>query len=1287
MGGAARWGVGAALLAVACGETSPPLLVPVLTGQVVFEAPLADQAVFLHTTTSDGGLGTDVASTRTDPEGRFRFAVPVPAGDYVVRVPRGDGTASAETLWALVLGLSDGEARTVTASPWSTWEVALAEGHRLAGTAQGAERARAAVRDHLGFSPCETPVAGPGEGAYDTESAHALLVRAFPVLAEALSRRAVAPVPSADALLAALRADATFGPVAGRMDGDAGAEGPAVPGPETLRGELANAVLEVLAEDPAWSAVDPGTFRPLLMRLRCSPSDAFPACAVATGSDLTPPTLRFTSPEENAAVPDQFGLEVDAEDTETGVALLEGRWSTDLDPTPREVVDLDPAPERLRARLDLEGVAGRSVRVEARALNGEGLGRTEGTAWARAETGRRVVTGDVFKGPGSNVRVEAFVAGTETDGVPPLAAVYTDVEGRFSLVVDGFEGSLTLVARGSADGSSRYLDEARGGEAAPWETDDTLTALVGPAGAEPTHIVLTPWTTLAYSRALGNAAEDTDRAGVFEETLALLMQRFDVPTPLSLRPTWPPSATLHPPGAADRALLSLGCLSEQARDLALTLNAPEGGAFTVFDLVRLYARDLGDGTQDGREGDAQLPLPAHALRTDLARACLRWLGRGETALRADEVVGLLSTGVALDTSALFDPDQVPEPLDDTGPAIAPLALSAVEGAEVAGRVRGVLLVTVFAEDPSGVAALDLTSAPPGLLSPLPVGAPDARAWTLDTRSVLSGEVTLTARARDLLGRESTQRSVLVIDNQPPRLTTNLNGRPLGSVSAVADDPVTLAVTLDEAGTVEVTVDEQAIETVAAPGVGMEVFAEVSFGGREGSRTLRVRGRDALGNVSEVQQATVRHDRTPPRIEGVPTAYVDERGLDTWPLPESLEGRATVRLDDAALDAEGVEIARWVNRWQADASPPNPVALAWRAMDAGPTVVTARWAFETCAAVEVAALEGEVLLGEPLVLEATPEGSVQFALDADVLGFDPLEVEGPATRPLCVQVDATDDAGWTGVRRVGVTLVRVAPALEVVGIGPRQVEAPRLSAVDAGSLGLLVNGGERVNVLGVHVRNPYADLDLGAEFRLPQAAVENEVVALNVDGARQVGGFVPPACFDVWPRRAGVPESEPFLVREGNEWRCEALVADGAGAQSVDAGLTPFFGADPLPLNTLLLRGRPNAVAQTVIVGLTPGVASASARALSGLSAPNAALGGARFARVLQGPGRRVERPNGCVAPATDCLRWWISTRGERLTRVGTDLRPLEWRFVSRYGRHVMLEQRIELPEDLELTLE
>jgi hypothetical protein len=1275
------------LLASACGETSPPLLVPVLTGQVVFGAPLAQQAVFLHVTAPDGRLGDDVASTQTDADGRFRFAVAVPAGDYVVRVPRGESVAPEEPLLALVQGLSDGEARTVTASPWSTWEAALAEGHRLAGEAQATERARSAVRDHLGFTPSETPLAGPGDVAYDAASAHALLVRAFPLLADALSRRAVAPVSSADDLLRVLRADAAQGTVAGRMDGDTGADGPQVPGPETLRGDLANAVLEVLAEDPEWAQVDPGAFRPLLTRLRCSPSDAFPPCTAATGSDLTPPTVRFAAPADGAAVPDQFGLEIDAEDTETGVAALEAQWSTDLDPTPRAVVDLDPAPERLRARLDLADLAGRTLRVEATATNGEALSRTEGAAWSRADAGRRVVTGDVFKGPGSNVRVEAYVAGAEANGGPPLAAVYTDVEGRFSLLVEGFDGALTLVARGSADGSSRYLDEARGGEAAPWETDDTLTALVGPAGSEPTHVVLTPWTTLAYSRALGAAARDEEPALVFSETLELLMQRFDVPSPLSLRPTWPPSATLHPPGAADRALLSLGCLGEQARDLGLTLNGPEGGAFTVFDLVRLYVRDLGDGTQDGREGETQLPLPAHALRTDLARACLRWLGRGETGLRAEEVVGLLSTRVALDTSALFDPDQVPEPLDDAGPAIAPLALSAVEGAERAGRVRGVLLVTVFAEDPSGVAALELTGTPPGLLSPLPVGAPDARAWTLDTRSVGTGAVALTVTARDLLGRESTQRTVLEIDNAPPRVTASLGGRPLGAVTAVAEDPANLEVSLDEAGTVEVTVDEQPVETVAAPGPPLTVLGEVSFGGREGSRTLRVRGRDELGNLSEAQQVAVRHDRTPPRVEGVPTAYVDERGLDAWPLPESLDGRPTVRLDDAALDAEGVEIARWVNRWQADASPPNPVALVWRAVDAGPTTVAARWVFETCAAVEVAALDGEDLLGAPVALEVTPEGTVGLALDAAVLGFDPLALEAPATQPLCVQVEATDDAGWTGVRRVGVTLVRVAPALEVVGIAAADVEAPRLNGVDAGSVNLLVDGGDRVNVLGLSARNPYGDLDLGAELRLPPAAVETQVVELSVEGALQVGGFVPPACFDAWPRRPGAPESEPFLVREGNEWRCEALVSVGLGVSPVDAALTPYFGAAPLPMNTLLLRGRPNAAAQTLVVGLVPGAASASVRALAALGSPNAALGNVRFARVVQGPGRRVERPVGCAAPATNCLRWWTSTRGERLTRVGTDLRAAEWRFVTRYGRHVTLEQRIELPEELELSLE
>jgi hypothetical protein len=270
--------------------------------------------------------------------------------------------------------------------------------------------------------------------------------------------------------------------------------------------------------------------------------------------------------------------------------------------------------------------------------------------------------------------------------------------------------------------------------------------------------------------------------------------------------------------------------------------------------------------------------------------------------------------------------------------------------------------------------------------------------------------------------------------------------------------------------------------------------------------------------------------------------------------------------------------------------------------------------------------------------------------------------------------------------VGVTLVRVAPALEVVGIAAADVEAPRLSDIDVNDLGQLLDGGDRVNVLGLSVRNPHADLDLGAEFRLPGATVETEVVPRTIDGERQVGGFVPPGCFDAWPRRAGDPESEPFLVREGNEWRCEALLSVGEGVRAADASLTPFFGAAPLPMNTLLMRGRPNAAAQTLVVGLTSGAASASARALAGLSAPNAALGDARFARVVQGPGRRVERPNGCAVPATNCLRWWTSTRGERLTRVATDLRPAEWRFVVRYGRHVTLEQRIELPEDRELEL-
>jgi hypothetical protein len=116
-------------------------------------------------------------------------------------------------------------------------------------------------------------------------------------------------------------------------------------------------------------------------------------------------------------------------------------------------------------------------------------------------------------------------------------------------------------------------------------------------------------------------------------------------------------------------------------------------------LVRLYRRDALDGVWDGRDGAEPLPLPANALRADLARACVAWLQHAETSLRVEDVVQGLAERVALDTSALFDPDQAPEALDDAGPDIAPLAVAPLEGEVLEARARGVLLVSVFADDP------------------------------------------------------------------------------------------------------------------------------------------------------------------------------------------------------------------------------------------------------------------------------------------------------------------------------------------------------------------------------------------------------------------------------------------------------------------------------------------------------------------------------------------------------------------------------------------------------------
>jgi hypothetical protein len=307
------------------------------------------------------------------------------------------------------------------------------------------------------------------------------------------------------------------------------------------------------------------------------------------------------------------------------------------------------------------------------------------------------------------------------------------------------------------------------------------------------------------------------------------------------------------------------------------------------------------------------------------------------------------------------------------------------------------------------------------------------------------------------------------------------------------------------------------------------------------------------------------------------------------------------------------------------------------------------------------------------------GAVALPLTAATLGFDPLDPLAAARRPLCVQVEAVDEAGGTTTARWGVTLVRVAPALEVVQVAPASLPAPRLSDVDFFDLGSLVEVGGILNIAGLTVRNPYPDVDLIAQVIAPPVAVLADRAPIEVAEAERVGGFTPPACFEAWP---GAPP--PFLSLVGGEWRCAALAPLADDTERVPAGVVVTLGGATLPNGALSLRGRANAAPQSLVVALAPADASPLTRALATASEPEPSLGGAQFARVAQGPGRIATRPPGCAAPRVDCVRWSPLTRGEQLTRVATTFQTGPWRLRARFGREVTLDQPLTAPTDLEV---
>jgi HAE1 family hydrophobic/amphiphilic exporter-1 len=948
-----------------------------------------------------------------------------------------------------------------------------------------------------------------------------------------------------------------------------------------------------------------------------------------------------------------------------------------------------PRADALSIDLDTRRIAYPALELRFEAVNGDGAAATQTLRLALDNVPGGVLRGVVFKGAAVGVEVTALPVGPDATLGAPLARGLTDADARFELVLPEYQGPLLLRAAGVPDGTSQYRDEAAPAARLTWPAEQHLDAFVPMFApqAPAQDVTISPLTDLAVARTWAVVGEQALDAA-WAESKALVAAHFDVPEFHTLRPSDVDAPAHTPPTSADRYLLALACLSTQARLLAPALRPESPSTFTPLDLVALYRADLaGDAVLDGRDGDAALGLPENALRGALAAACAHWLtddAANVTGLRVEDVAGLLNGTLAGDTSGLFDADQPPVPFDASGPEIAEIALTSVEGHVGEAGQRGVVLVTVDAEDPAGVAALGVSLRPerPGALSQVDAAVVAHQVWRLDTTALADGPTTLVVSARDTLGNAAERTAALRIDNHAPLLRLRLNGAAVGAGAEVhtAADETVVEVEADEASDVTIALDDVPWLTRAvAPGAPLSVSAPWAV---EGPARISVWGADALGNRAEALEVVVVHDASPPVLEVEPTTYVDERQLNRWPLPDDLAAAGLPRttLDAVALASEqGVTIARQVHRWSNDTEPANPVALRLRVADAftAPDALEVTW---RRAPGQCFLLDDPQAPTRPLLTEAQPvpatEAGFELPLTAETFGFDPMSLGDAAQGRFCVEVIARDAAGNASTRTFGFQTLRVAPAVGFDAIGPLDLRGPRLADIDASTLGALLAGpeGEPVAVAGYTAHNPYPEIPLSVEFRLPPPTIEVFREPVEQWTGPFFAGFTPPECWRALDPRLDEPRTWAFLLATGDGWSCEPMASLGGPAEALPAAFGLALGAAPYAAETLVeLRRGPLAPPTELTIGLWPATPDARVANLRS-PRPVPELFGYPYAAVVQGPGRIAAIVLDCVQPPCDA--WFEATRGERLGRVTTRLEAAQWRAVVRYGREVELNLEV-----------
>lgn len=1146
-----------------CDELDAGAVAAEVEGQAWFVGAVgAGATVRLHRTDASGVRGEQLATTITDAQGRFRFSgiggiegeadllVVVDLGGVPWVGPfGGSGVYDTDiTLRAPVFAVASTARRQAIVTPFTTLAMAAVDARRVAGRPRPLASTFEAMAQHLTLSPIETPIDANGE-ALGAAGLHAALLDGFVGLAAQLGEAsgAGAAAFTAPHLLTVLLDDAAGASPPGRFDGLGPAGAVDVPGPtatpldaDTLRGALVRALFALPRLAPArWGFLEPRALSPLAATLTCSTSDLFPDCAPFEGVDDTPPIIEDPAPPTDEPLTGVARIEVTVRDPESGVRDVELEALTagvDDAPAPAEA----PLDGRFVFSIDTRQVQGEArLELVVRARNHAGLVAELSLDYAVSNRGSDQLAGFVVKGPAAHVVVEA--RSLDADDTRLLARAVTDTEGRFTLDVPEWDEGVLLVARSGDDPTERssFLDEARG-RSLRWREQDTLVAaLPSLAEAQGQPVIVSPLTDLAWHLAQARALQRGGGAVLTEYRAALealgahfglvvpyagVLHRapapFDVPGPGGL-------------GDAERAMIALACLSQQALELALALHPDDPDRFTALDLVALYRDDVAaDGALDGRLDQAPLEavdrngravaLPLDPFRHDLARACHAWLvgptnGAGIDPIAVVDDLQALATN---DDPVLFGTGVAPTPFDDAPPTIdvevettrdaaTPLvvgsdgALTRPDGRPV--RVRGQLRLQVTASDATGVVGLEVlrpSGTPADALTvdvtpALPTLEPVSLTARLQTEQLADGAHTLRLRAEDALGHATLWRLDIAVDNHAPTLRVE---RPADGVGVDTTGRWHTARALLPIRLVVDDVDPEAVSVSAV--VGADLLAVRGAGaerdltlalpaGREGPIELQVTATDAVGHRTAREQ-TIVVDRTAPSVAVRRSSYVDELPLG---FPRHLPGAAR-----AYVDPNDGELRKWQTTWGPD--DPNLAPVSLTITDAASSDAALVRAWRSC-------VGANCRLGAPRDFEGD---RVELFAGRGGLDFDPIGAPPPVGTPVSMRFEVTDLAGNTGEVDNQWRLNVLPPPVVIEEVAPVGVTWDDLSFEDDSVARFLQVGvGHEVAVRRVRLENPHR-VPVRVRIQAPAVAVVRAERTLpRVLVTRNVA-VDPPACW-------------------------------------------------------------------------------------------------------------------------------------------------------------------------------